>query len=214
MDLINEIFDNMDKWRHLPSYQLERRADAFFAVYMGTLLERKYDIEVEGLVPEFPVRIGSIDPDSDSNQSFKIDYLAKAGGVDKVFFVELKTDPRSRRSEQDWYLERAQEVGMVNLLKGVWKIYRATSAKRKYRALFAELEILGFMQVDEDGKYKPFQKKYEVQIVYVQPHNVEGDANVLSFHEAADIIAQKGDPISTRFAKSLLLWAEQKAGDR
>ena len=101
MDLKNEIFDNMDKWRHLPSYQLERRADAFFAVYMGTLLERKYDIEVEGLVPEFPVRIGSIDPDSDSNQSFKIDYLAKAGGVDKVFFVELKTDPRSRRSEQD-----------------------------------------------------------------------------------------------------------------
>ena len=208
MDLINEIFDNMDKWRHLPSYQLERRADAFFAVYIATLLEQKYDIGVEGLVPEFPVRIGSIDPVSDSNQSYKIDYLAKARGVDKLFFVELKTDPRSRRSEQDRYLEQAQDVGMVDLLEGLDKIYHATSAKRKYRALFAEIEGLGFMQVDEDGKFKPIQKDYEVQIVYIQPHNPEGKDNVLSFHEAADIIAKKGDALSTRFAKSLLLWAE------
>ena len=213
MDLINEIFDSMDRWRHLPSYQLERRADAFFAVYINMLLEHKYDIGVEGLVPEFPVRVGTIDPNSDSNQSYKIDYLAKAEDLDKVFFVELKTDPRSRRIEQDWYLKRAQEVGMVNLLEGLDKIYHATSAKRKYRALFAELEGLDFVQADDDGKYKPIQKKYEVQIVYVQPHNPDGNENVISFQDAAEVISRMDDPISTRFARSLILWAEYAAGD-
>ena len=181
--------------------------------HVSTLLEHKYDTEVAGLVPEFPVRIGTIDPNSDSNQSYKIDYLAKARAADKVFFVELKTDPRSRRSKQDWYLERAKEVGMVNLLEGLDIIYHVTSARQKYRSLFAELDRLGFVQVGEDGKYRSSKKEYEVQIVYIQPHNPKGDENILTFHDTAEIISRMDDGISTRFAKSLLLWAEHKAGD-
>ena len=29
------------------------------------------------MLPEFPVRVGTVDPNSDTNQSFKIDYLVK-----------------------------------------------------------------------------------------------------------------------------------------
>ncbi|MFO7922445.1 MAG: hypothetical protein R6U58_01980 [Bacteroidales bacterium] len=106
MNKIDCIFDNLDDWRHLPAYQLERRADIFFSIYLPELLEERYGFEIEGLVPEFPLRIGTIYPKADTNRSVKVDYLARARGSNTVVLVELKTDDRSRRSKQDWYLER------------------------------------------------------------------------------------------------------------
>jgi hypothetical protein len=73
MNKINDIFDNLDDWRHLPAYQLERRADISF----------------------------SITPNADGNRSVKVDYLAKARGHKAVVLIELETDDRSRRSKQD-----------------------------------------------------------------------------------------------------------------
>ena len=32
MKQIDTLFDRMDAWRHFPNYQLERRADVFFAL--------------------------------------------------------------------------------------------------------------------------------------------------------------------------------------
>ncbi len=37
MKHLNELFDNMDSWRHLPAYQFERRADIFFSIYLPDL---------------------------------------------------------------------------------------------------------------------------------------------------------------------------------
>lgn len=34
MKQIDTLFDRMDAWRHFPNYQLERRADIFFALYL------------------------------------------------------------------------------------------------------------------------------------------------------------------------------------
>ncbi len=34
VDPLDIIFRHLDHWRHLPSYQLERRADVFFSVYL------------------------------------------------------------------------------------------------------------------------------------------------------------------------------------
>ncbi|MFC1936848.1 hypothetical protein ACFLYP_04200 [Chloroflexota bacterium] len=57
MNCVNELFDNMDDWRHLPAYQLERRADIFFSVSLPSLLESKFEIEIDDIIPEFPIRI-------------------------------------------------------------------------------------------------------------------------------------------------------------
>jgi hypothetical protein len=46
MDLIETLFDRMDGWRHLPNYQLERRADLFFSLYLPTAVEAKLGFEV------------------------------------------------------------------------------------------------------------------------------------------------------------------------
>ena len=40
MTKIDTVFDSMDRWRHLPGYQLERRADLFFALYMAQASKR------------------------------------------------------------------------------------------------------------------------------------------------------------------------------
>jgi hypothetical protein len=66
MNKIDDIFDKLDDWRHLPAYQLERRADVFFSIYLPELLEERYGFEIEGLVPEFPLRIGTITSKADT----------------------------------------------------------------------------------------------------------------------------------------------------
>src|SRR5271157_6345504 len=99
MKYINDIFDNMDAWRHLPAYQLERRADIFFSIYLPDILAHKLGVNITGIIPEFPIRIGTIQSKVDINKSFKIDYLAKGNDINTIVFVELKTDEGSRRDK-------------------------------------------------------------------------------------------------------------------
>jgi hypothetical protein len=214
MKHLNELFDNMDAWRHLPAYQLERRADIFFSIYLPDLLRDKYGVTVEGVLPEFPVRVGTIDPDSDTNQSFKIDYLIKIKNTNRVIFLELKTDDGSRRSKQDWYLERARQVGLPGLLDGLREIYRATTSKRKYRYLLDRLHDMGLIMIEDGGGFQIPQAHYDIRIVYLQPNNPEGNEEIISFQDAAQIIRQHGDELSVRFAQSLREWADVKAGGK
>ena len=36
---IERVFKLLDNWRHLPDYQLERRADIFFALFLPEVLK-------------------------------------------------------------------------------------------------------------------------------------------------------------------------------
>jgi hypothetical protein len=210
MNPINEIFNNMDTWRHFPGYQLERRADIFFSIYLPEVLANKFHTEIEGIIPEFPVHIGTISH-SGSNQSFKIDYLAKA--KDKIFFVELKTDEGSRRIAQDTYLEQAKQAGMEKLLDGLRKIYKATTSKRKYQHLLVALEKLGLIKLEGGDVFHINPGEYDMEIVYIQPNNPYGQENVISFKDFSEIVERHVDEVSLRFAESLRRWAGSKAGE-
>jgi len=146
------------------------------------------------------------------NQSFKIDYLVKITGANKVIFLELKTDDGSRRSKQDWYLERARQVGLPTLLEGLREIYRATTSKRKYRYLLKRLHDMGLILLKDGGGFQIPQAHYDIQIVYLQPNNPEGSEDIISFEDASQIIRQHDDELSVRFAQSLSEWANVKAG--
>ena len=37
-----DVFELLDDWRHLPAYQLERRADIYFAMYLPELLAERF----------------------------------------------------------------------------------------------------------------------------------------------------------------------------
>jgi hypothetical protein len=147
MDLIKQLFDRMDSWRHLPNYQLERRADLYFSLYLQQILRRKTGLEICGhFVPEFPVRIGTIYPEKATDKSYKIDYVAVSENGKTAFLIELKTERDSRRESQDKYLIASQEAGMTALLDGVVRIFCATQAKRKYYCL-------GFVQhLDQNAR--------------------------------------------------------------
>ncbi|KPL78078.1 hypothetical protein ADN00_07835 [Ornatilinea apprima] len=210
----NAIFANLDMWRNLPAYQLERRADIFFSIYLPEILFYKFGVNIEGIIPEFPIRVGTIDHDIDINKSFKVDYLAKASDSKTIILIELKTDVSSRRDKQDWYLDRAKQVGLVELLDGVRKIYKATNSKKKYEFLLGMLQNLEFIAFDKNKSFEITQADYDIKIAYIQPNNPKGQENVITFQEISEIIERHGDELSLRFSKSLLKWAETKAGEQ
>ena len=230
MDPITDLFDYMDAWRHLPNYQLERRADLFFALYLPEVLEAKFGFTIRPeMIPEFPVRIGAIYPNIPINRSCKIDYLALSTMADKAIFVELKTGGFSRRAEQDEYLIAARDAGLPRLLEGVLDIFRATNSKRKYFCLLEHIEGMGLLRIpmqmreiisrpcllginEASLQATVTARVCECLILYIQPNGSGPD--VVSFKEFATVVQRHDDPISQRFARSLLEWAEVQAGER
>jgi hypothetical protein len=228
MSCIDTIFDRMDAWRHLPNYQLERRADLFFSLYLAEALESKLGFPVrEQMVPEFPVRIGTIYPDIPIDKSYKIDYLALSADARKAIFVELKTEGMSRRAGQDKYLQAARAVGLPALLGGLLELFRATNAKQKYFCLLEQLEGMGLLRIP--GPLREIMARPTLQganeasreieivtvatecvIVYVQPRGSGPD--IVSFADFATVVRKHDDPLSRRFCQSLAEWAELWAG--
>lgn len=230
MRYIDTLFNRMDDWRHLPNYQLERRADLFFSLYLTEVLEAKLEFPLLDLiVPEFPVRSGTIYPDSPSDRSDKVDYVALSEDGQKAILVELKTDGLSRRDKQDRYLRAAQRAGFRDLLTGVLHIFRATKSKRKYFALLGLLEAMGLLHIP--SKVATIMSRDRLQgiteasrdidvttsvteslVVYVQP--VQNGHETISFEDFQAVVEEHDDPLSQRFARSLSEWAHVKAGEQ
>lgn len=230
MKQIDALFDRMDAWRHLPNYQLERRADLFFSLYLPEVLEAKLGFPVlDQIVPEFPVRIGTIYPHKPTDKSYKIDYLALSADADKAVLVELKTEELSCRDNQDKYLLASREAGLSALLGGVLDIFRATNSKRKYFCLLEHLENMGLLRIplqmkeimsrsslqgvtEASHQIEITTQVTETEIVYVKPNGNRPD--IISFEEFRAVVQKHDDPVSQRFAQSVLVWANTKAGER
>ena len=230
MASIDQVFDRMDTWRHLPAYQLERRADLIFSLYIAQAIEAKFGVSVAPiLIPEFPVRIGTIFPGISTNKSYKIDYVAFSSDGDEAFLVELKTESLSRRGSQDRYLQTAQRLEFPRLLEGILDIFRATNSFRKYYCLLLLLERAGQVRLPDsmqqifaqDDLRGVLAASHQIQIasrvsrsriIYVQPNGAGDD--VIAFNELAETVRHHGDPLSQRFCQSLVEWADIPAGSR
>jgi hypothetical protein len=164
------------------------------------VLKVRFDLEHEPvLIPEFPCRIGTVHG-GESNQSFKIDYLAVSVSDKKAYFVELKTDMASRNDEQDKNMRCAQAMKLNELLAGIPLMQKASVQKEKYACL---LQLLTHHNITTDCDFS-------IEIVYIQPQR----SHEISFVDFADAIAKpsSNDPIAERFATSLRKWATAKAG--
>ena len=216
---IERVFDLLDRWRHLPAYQLERRADIFFALFLAEVLGKHFKIVINPiLVPEFPIK------HKGDNTSNKADYLALSGDGKRAFLIELKTDITSRRKKQDKYLCDAVGVGLKKLVEGVLEIYSVSKQKPKYVHLLYLLSKISLIEY-EDGLF-PVEKGYSevlnrikgqvekrrdwpsLEVVYIQPRT-----NIIDFKEFADAIEMgEGEGIRSLFAERLRKWAVDKAG--
>jgi len=202
---INELFDLLDKWRYFPAYQLERRADIFFAIFLKQIIQNKYNLSIDTVIPEFPVRVGAI-IEKEINKSFKIDYVAVNQKMKQVFLVELKTDLLSRREKQDWYLKRAQEINIHGLVDGLIKIFHATNQKSKYMYLLNDIESLGWIEMS-GNTIKNTSERYDVKMLYIQPEkHPEEASDVVTFDDIISVIKTNTDALSIRFAESLERW--------
>ncbi len=152
MGIDSTIFDLLDDWRHLPDYQLERRADIFFAAYLPGFLSDHFGVAISPrLIPEFPIHLATIRPgEIDDNRSCKMDYLAIARDHSKAYFIELKTDPRSRRDKQNDDLGLIQKARLPDLLCGVLKLVQASQHTRKYCHLLRLFAHHGLMKLPPD----------------------------------------------------------------
>ena len=131
-----------------------------------------------------------------------------------MVLLELKTDSASRRDKQDWYLRAACEAGIPALMEGVLRIAGASASKRKYAHLLHELAAAGFVEGSGEHGWRPSEAAWSTEILYLQPRSTEPATDVVEFAAFARFVASKGDPLSVRFARSLVEWAAVEAGDR
>lgn len=225
MDRLEALFRNLDRWRHLPNYQLERRADIFFSLYLVGLLQEATGIELEEtIVPELPIKRDLVWTELPTDKSLKVDYVLFAKDRSRVFFVELKTDRGSRRDTQDHYLETAKQLGFRRIVEGLCSIIRKTQAHQKYHHLLTILVSLGYVSMPEDireylypnprvGLSKhlalvvPTSLDSLIEVLYVQPEQTEG-AGCIDFETFAEFVGRHDDPLSVTFAAHLRRWRD------
>ena len=225
---IDRIFDLLDRWRHLPAYQLERRADIFFGLFLPDVLDHHLlprDLAVNPrLIPEFPLG------QTATKRSDKADYLALSKDGRHAFLIELKTDIGSLRDSQNRYLATAVERGMTKLLHDVKSMAKARNlrARRKYFHLLQAIADLSLMELPaelEEKIYGDAHGVYEciddinishtvcqLEVIYVLPKAEDGK-DCIDFATFAGVVEKRGE-LGRRFAKSLLEWARNKAGSK
>lgn len=228
IDPIESVFALLDRWRHLPAYQLERRADIFFAVYLRDVVQAFVgEPLLDTMIPELPIKLDVIWPERRSNLSVKVDYALFAAGGERVYFVELKTDDGSRSPKQDEDLRRAGEVGFRSIVAGIRDIMLNSGFDRKYFHLIAALSDLGFLELPhgiEDQLYpvlqpsrSAHQRRIEVtarnpavEVIFLQPTRTK-DERCLDFATFANHVSTFDDPLSRTFAVHLRRWIERAA---
>lgn len=230
---VDQLLGLLAKWRHLPAYRLESRADVFFAPFMRDVVQKRVQKTLhKTIIPEFPLRCGTLfGEDIDSpNSSKKVDYMLFSEDARSVYLVELKTDQSSRRNEQDDYLIKSEEVSFYRLVEGLLVIASKTSKMyiKKYFHLLWTLERLGFVRIPDavydcvfpvirrgwSEKIRDIENlvddsKVKIQVLYVQP--CVTTENTIGFEEFARAIVSKGS-LGKSFAKALGEWVDT-AGD-
>ena len=230
---LDTVFDHMDRWRHLPAYQLERRADLFFSAYLADVVAAHTGVAVSPiLVPELPIRRDLIWPEQPSKKSVKVDYVVFAADRSKVFFIELKTDAGSRRVAQDHYLARVVDVGFRAVVEGIVDISQATNAYQKYGHLLHALACHGCLRLPDrlDDHLWPTVRpglgkllrevevtvgegELAIEVVYVQPEASGGEA-CIDFETFAAHVEQHEDAVSRAFAGALRRWVGRAGAER
>lgn len=161
---VEKIFQNLTLWRNLPKYQLERRADIFFSLYLKEIMDAKLSTHHNRvqlspvIIPEFPLRHGN------EHHTVNVDYVMFSKSLSTVYLIEFKTDMGSLRDEQFEYLFKAKKQieeaggGFEGILTDLCPVFKATGDKQKYFHLFHQLEELGLVSMPSGISDKLYPK--------------------------------------------------------
>ena len=208
MDAIAQYFDRLKAWKRLPAYKAEPRVDAIIGTVLPRVLPGLTGWEVDVLIPEFPLRLGTIalpgcTDTRNANRSFKADFFVRTN-CGRNLLIEFKTDMSSRRSKQDEYLLAAQKAGLSALFDGIALLQKHSRATDKYRCLLEQLSRVGPGSLAAGDA---------IEIRYIQPRP-PGEGHGWGFAEIAEAmrVAYPADPFIEAAADLFLEWGEEAAG--
>lgn len=155
IDFFKKTLEQLDKWRHIPSYKLENRVDVFFGMFLGEALnDLKYGCDKDVvIIPEFPLlkRILPLNPPpaKTNNESVKVDFVALS--KDTAYLVELKTDMKSVTEDQIKYLEAANDptCSFEAIVNGIMSAAKNPNSMPKYAHLISQMDDAGILDVPE-----------------------------------------------------------------
>lgn len=204
----NKALDQLKKWKDFPAYKAEPRVDWLIALSIPELLEKRYKSKCKLILPEFPIRKGTITSKrlQRPNQSYRIDFYALLENGLNVL-IEIKTDMKSIDKKQISHMLNAKDVGMKEILKGLSKIYNAANSedKLKYNNLIQELISQSVM----DKKFHPVDNvNNNIEIVYIQPNKNKEDYpyEVFDFEDVHNVLSKASDEFIRGFSEILLGW--------
>jgi hypothetical protein len=201
-------FDYLKAFKGFPSYQLERRVDAFILPYLEKAFNDKLETDdVIFLYPEFPLWPKNKDHyelNKDAERSAYADYLLWSKKNGTIYLVEFKTDHHSvKQSQFDTYILNCMQ-GWEKLLIDFIEKASKSSYWRKYchglEYLFQKApEIFGYKGSFEVAKFYnrergqgvteylntikkelKFEKIPELKIIYLAPENSLNKINASS----------------------------------
>ncbi len=206
-------FKTLKDWKRLPAYKLETRIDSIIGFFLPDIMQETLDVEVKGIIPELPLRVGTIHPEYNgkpmAERSYKVNFYV-LGSDGLHYFIEVKTASGSRRAPQDDYLMKAKEIGMTKIIDGLTRIAKMTSFKykEKYAHLLGKLLDFGLI-----NKIESFiSPNDEIRVIYIQPKTPRRSKGerVIDFNTIAQILRNKypDDEFTREFANALAVWAE------
>lgn len=219
-DAIETMLKNLDDWRHLPKYQLERRADMFFGLFVRKIVSEHLKVDIHPvIIPEFPYRIRT------TNHTVNFDYVLFDSDVTKAYVVELKTEPDSASPGNNDYLDDLYNDNFANIISSLKSVMKATDQKSKYAHLLNKLSLLG-ISVDDpccsnDSKEwiclrKSGNETIKIEIIYLAPKlkkPLNVNFNHILFTDAVKILEDSGGAVECHFASYLRRWNDIKAGN-
>ena len=114
---INDIFDKLMLYANYPDYQLERRLDVFFLVYLKEILAiNNIDMQDTFIFPEFPLLKKYENNFENSNNSLackSADYVIFSNK--KMYIIELKTDMKSIKKNQLNFYNKVASKAIRNI---------------------------------------------------------------------------------------------------
>ena len=210
MKEIDMIFDRLDKLALFPGYQLERRVDIFFALYLDRIINRRFheNITSKNIIPEFPLLKKQGKDGKQDYRPNRVDYAVF--GMNYLYLIELKTSVGSRNKDQDKVLSRAKGKDLPALIHEAFKIRDESGKTEKYDYFERCLNDIG---IDHKALDEVIYGK-EIKIVYIQPYERPSDKEqpytIITFEQIRTYIEQEDDAIAKRFCKSLMEWKNRK----
>ncbi|GHT68361.1 hypothetical protein FACS1894110_15700 [Spirochaetia bacterium] len=183
----NAYFSQLIDWKKLPAYKLETRIDSFIGYYLSDILKEYTKQNILAIIPEFPLRVGTLYPKININKSFKVDFLAISESG-KHYLIEFKTDSNSRRLKQDDYLNMAKQKKLTALIDGLKKIFDATDVEYKQKYLHLKNKLLNIKIIDANINF--IGNNEELEIIYIQPSNTKGEKNIIDFEYIIKFLKQ------------------------